>query len=690
MTIDGHTSSLSVRVVAHSNTDAPAAGAGAPPEYPLAVMRKRFRLLQHFAAGLLALMLAFAPAAPAQAGLYDCVNAAFPVEGLADAAKLAAGVAQCTGQLAGGDAVMAAAVATMTALAIAGVIPTDTDQCYAAIDQVIGKLMAEALQQAGLADALGLSQSDMDQLISGQVSLHQLANTIPAVQLLLNYVNCGCKIVGAPDAAKEIAENYLADAKGCAAFFEDALGSVLDWIEGGICDALDTIGLGCRAAGGGDQTCYMSGSEVMDVEHAGAPPSGHCELGMQCNNCGWSWCSYIDAHAFGIAPGVCACPAPFTSNRFSETNNRLKSCTCDPPNMAIAGGCVCPVNQQLKEGVCVACSANETYVPAQTTMGQSGAVPFESISQYPKCQSCPLGMKANADHTGCVNACDNAAGEIFDGGVCKKCGYGAGATYVAGSLGFCCAPGQKADAKHTKCEPACAQGQILDLATLTCKGCAAGSVAVTWNPSVSIGTCEKCPAGLTSLAGKCVCPINTYAQSSYTTTPGGTVIKDVKCSPIPPVKELSKTPLNLACSPGMIQIADVGCMCPSGSRWDGDKCIPLAVQNIPARKDCSALGPNFINNPKNATQCIRCGGGRVANEARTACVAKPGLQRTTPPITGERTFRRTLECPPRMIPNARGTACIRQLNVPPFRTPGSLRPGGDRRVPAFGRLPTRR
>jgi hypothetical protein len=63
-----------------------------------------------------------------------------------------------------------------------------------------------------------------------------------------------------------------------------------------------------------------------------------------------------------------------------------------------------------------------------------------------------------------------------------------------------------------------------------------------------------------------------------------------------------------------------------------DSCIGKAgsdsFQNIPLKKkDCSTAGPGFINNPENEAKCIRCPGNKVANEARDDCVFKAKLVR---------------------------------------------------------------
>jgi hypothetical protein len=335
MTIGAPRLCPSMNVHSHSNASVHPVGAGGPTQYLYTLLHKRSPLLQHFYAGLLTLMLAFAPAAPAQSSVFECIEAAIPIEGSLEAIELAGKLTACTAEAASGDAVMALTILTMTGLAVHGDIPADTDRCYAAIDQVIGKILALALIDSGVAAKVfgDWANVELQKVADNVITFHQLVDQIPALAILLTYVNCGCIIVGAPDAAKEIADKYLAHVEGCAAAFEDAGNAFLGFIEALICDGL--LFGHCSSAGGeGDPNCYVSGAEAMYVQHGAAPASGHCELGMQCNKCGFTFCGAVDRPAFGISPGLCACNPPFTSNySLNFPNGKLESCTCNPPKI---------------------------------------------------------------------------------------------------------------------------------------------------------------------------------------------------------------------------------------------------------------------------------------------------------------------------------------------------------------------
>jgi hypothetical protein len=283
----------------------------APARYSFAVMRRRFRILPYILAVLLALTPALQPAAPARADILACVN--FVVPPLDDAMKageLAANLSDCAGEVAGGNVLMATVIAFMAVLAVADFIPTQTDACFTAIDQVIGTALAAVLGPVGVPDA------ELNDLKTGALSLHELAETVPILLAVLHYVNCGCYVIGAPEEIKELTEKFLADVKACGDALAGGANALADVVEAIGCTSIEfsSLGLlGCSAAGGGDQKCYTSAAEAMVEQFPGTPESGHCELGMQCNQCGWSWCGTVP-HAVGIAPGICACPAAYTSN----------------------------------------------------------------------------------------------------------------------------------------------------------------------------------------------------------------------------------------------------------------------------------------------------------------------------------------------------------------------------------------
>ena len=116
-------------------------------------MRMRIRLWGYISAALLALALMLASSAPARANLLDCVKAPAPIDDAAKAAELASKVGMCAAGAS--DAVEATVVVTIVALAAAGQIPADTDGCNAKIDEVVGRVVAQALIDAGLGNAFG-------------------------------------------------------------------------------------------------------------------------------------------------------------------------------------------------------------------------------------------------------------------------------------------------------------------------------------------------------------------------------------------------------------------------------------------------------------------------------------------------------------------------------------------------------
>jgi hypothetical protein len=779
MTTGASTAQTAANAASHTNT---CADPGGRARYAFMFMRRRSRDMRCIAAALLALTLAVAPAAPARADILDCVNVVVPpINDALQATELAAHLAQCVGQATGGDVLMAATIAAMAVMATAGVIPSDTNQCFAAIDGLLGTTLAAVLMASGIFPTDSEIFQNLVQLAQGQVQLHN----IPALAFLLQYANCGCYVIGAPEQLEELAEKYLNTAANCAEVFASAAGAVVDFLEAAICGAIEaaTLGLyGCEAAGGGDQTCYTGMLDAMKVQFASATPSGKCELGMQCNPCGWSWCGFADPHAFGISPGVCACPAPYTSNygptgQGKAGESKLKSCTCDPPNQSVGDACLCPVNAQLKNGACVPCSDHETYAAADPAKGQ----------MEPVCKPCGFGTKSNAQHTGCVNECNNAAGEILDHGQCVKCGEQQMAVHQIGSLGSCvdCVLGQKGSADRSTCIRACASGQVtvagltIPSSTLgghetktpdTCFTCPENTFATYETANSSKGKCEPCQDGYHAFPGstQCTpldCGIGTYpdpdnshackacpatqiyiptAKVTVPTASGKTSVVTVAghcgcgenqrldgdtcvcatgaikislpmaggslfaCT-CPEGAHLDKATSSCVCASGAtLDPMGKTCLCPPGGRIENNKCVLPSIRPLPiVRKDCSGMGAAFINDPKNAARCIRCPGGRVANAARTACVAKPASVETGTGIVVSPKFKRRGDtwlnpqpeppsprraCPPRMAPNARGTACVPVLDMPDFGSPGSLPSGAGRGsgAPTSGGTPTRR
>ncbi len=815
MTAEGPVPMLSARAcsqdVAHPDLDP--AGTGGARKAAVAVRRRRFRLLRYLGGGLLALMLAFAPAAPARANLLDCVEAAVPVTQGLELGQLGAEVAACA-SLITSDPVAAAVMATLVALAAHGDIPPVTDQCNAAIDGIIAKALAEALL-AILSNQLDDDQKQLlTKVINSAASLSDVIDAIPILQPLMQYLHCGCTILGAPGAAAKIADEYMKNAAGCGQFFEDigkdmlkALGYVVCGFTFGIICPEDS----CEQAPGFDPAnaearywfCYAHWHDSDACASTCSDWQGDrncrgilCDAGQQCGGGTFYGSSnlhdqcvpcptgfnkfYTDLqgnwHFKGVGvvrdDGSCGCSDGYQPV-YKETagGKILENCTCDWPYREFNGYCACPTGQERKNEVCTPCRDDQLY--SDDALG---------------CHDCGVaGMKADPSHTKCVPACDASKGEYafykeslaHKNLECRQCDGGANVVYsnpaMQGGLGHC--------------EPKCLPGRVLQpaqtpgptiMAPVTCNACPENYRAVYDNPDSSFGKCEACPDYTASNAGSIQCTPLDCGNTGYIDPdnkhackfcPAGQIYYPEKITPVPGATEIDKKvvkgPGYCGCPPDTKQVGDTcecpafalkhcwapgsctctgcpegahldqatfACKCPAGTELDptgtkcqclgGGKCLsPLPLQpgvvKGPAEeqapplstkaergavspKNCSALGPAFINNPRNAAQCIRCSDGRVANETRTACVAKPGPARKgTGVIVGPRIKspgdtlltpqpKRTparISCPYGMKPNAKGTACVPQVSQPKVRAPVPVPQGSGQGSPG-GRVPS--
>ncbi|MBS0534128.1 MAG: hypothetical protein JSR72_08730 [Proteobacteria bacterium] len=194
-------------------------------------MTTRPGILRYVLAALFGVFLIAAPQAPARAGIEACIKAAAPVEDAAKAAALASKIAACSGQMAGGDAVMALTVATLTALAAANKIPQDANYCQQMINGVIAQILASAILESGLASVFGGGAEDiLKKVANGSMLLNDAMAAIPALAVLNQYLSCGCTIVTAPGEAKKIADEYMSNVNECADFFAEAAGDIIDWL----------------------------------------------------------------------------------------------------------------------------------------------------------------------------------------------------------------------------------------------------------------------------------------------------------------------------------------------------------------------------------------------------------------------------------------------------------------------------
>jgi hypothetical protein len=229
----------------------------------MARMWKRIRALG-LASAAAFLTAALITAAPVQAGITDCIDALAPADDFAKAAKTAAEAAQCVGQAAGGDAVMAATIAAMTA-AYAGGAFSDTEQCMGMIDGVIGKMLAAAILQGPAADILQLSDDTKKQLQDfadgvGTKSFTDLVNSNQALQVLFLYINCGCQVAGAPGTYDQLLNDYAKHVEGCAGIVADAAAFVADVIESGI----DAVGEGIKKVVEFTEKCLTDACGLFD------------------------------------------------------------------------------------------------------------------------------------------------------------------------------------------------------------------------------------------------------------------------------------------------------------------------------------------------------------------------------------------------------------------------------------------
>ncbi|MBR0702694.1 hypothetical protein JQ599_22505 [Bradyrhizobium diazoefficiens] len=339
-----------------------------------------------------------------------------------------------------------------------------------------------------------------------------------------------------------------------------------------------------------------------------------------------------------------------------------------------------------------------------------GQKTVHDLGTYGHCEACAYGQKVSTDHKSCVPAC--APGQIMGGLMlgkdqaadpgayqCQTCPDNTYASYEAAgsSKGIClpCADGTSAKAGATKCLAlSCGPGSYPDPNDPhACKSCPPTQIYIPAEKSIVTNPAT----GQTSaqvVAGHCGCGDNQVLQGgACVCAKGATKINlpqfggSLFACACPAGAHFDAATSTCVCAVGAnIDAAKNACLCPTGQHLDGDKCVSASLSGAPlvtAPKDCSTLGPNYINNPKTPAACLRCPTGRIANADRDACLplGRPAAPVVVLPPAGQ-AVRPVLQCPPGMAPNATGRACIRRPGLQRVAPPPALaRPPIDRPMP---------
>lgn len=386
-------------------------------------------------------------------------------------------------------------------------------------------------------------------------------------------------------------------------------------------------------------------------------------------------------------------------------------CTRPSANQLSCGNpCNNAAGEIFEQGKCVACPSNSKAVYFSGSCGQ--------------CQACDFGQKVSANHQSCIPAC--APGQIMGGLMlgkdqaadptayqCQTCPDNTYASYesTGNSRGIClpCADGKFSKAGATQClDLNCAPGSYQDPNDPhACKSCPPTQIYIPTEKKIVPGPAPG-QSSAQVVPGHCGCGDNQVLQGGVCVCAQGATKIPLPGAPgtvfacaCPAGAHFNAASGACACPAGAtLNAAKNACICPTGEHLEGGKCVAPSLQVLPL-KDCSALGPNYINSPKNRAACLRCPAGRIANAERNACVAggRPPGPAIIPPPAGRAgpavvpppavRARPALRCRPGMMPNAAGTACIRppalQRVVPP---PGARRPAARFEAPARPRLRT--
>ncbi len=316
--------------------------------------------------------------------------------------------------------------------------------------------------------------------------------------------------------------------------------------------------------------------------------------------------------------GLCGCANGFTPGYTATPGGPiLTGCKCDAPKVPVVPGCAagdtaCNIQGQLGGKAVCACP-----IAGQIVLNVMGTK---------QCSFCPLGQKPDPTGTKCINACNS--GEILNG-ACKKCSENTRAVYlVAGSsLGSCeeCGPGTSSPAVSTQCTPLnCgASGYQDPNDSHKCAYCPGTQIYIGPTIISSPGATET-DKKVVKVSGHCGCDENQKLKGDQCVCAAGSIkqywsLYQFSCA-CPKGGHIDKATFACVCPEGADLAADgLSCVCPPGMMC-GPSLQPGLEKKKAPPKDCSVLGPNFINDPKNVARCIRCSGGRVANADLSECV----------------------------------------------------------------------
>ena len=244
------------------------------------------------------------------------------------------------------------------------------------------------------------------------------------------------------------------------------------------------------------------------------------------------------------------------------------------------------------------------------------------VEQLPSCQSCALGYRQSAtDPTMCV-------------------------------AGWSC------DEKSGEVPDPNTQGR-------TCLQCKAHQRVVADEPIYRY-RCENCAPGQKASPDHARCVAECPAGSITNTAMGAVVFGKAPAACIP-------------CAPGEHAVYEH----PGSSIG---RCELMSNISLPlAKKDCSAVGANFINDPDRPSRCISCPVGTQPNATRSACIDRPTpglrqpiLNETIPPRDRVNDPRPDLQpklraprttCPPNPRLDSRSARCVPLDEVNPPQRP---------------------